>query len=230
MLAVLLTASTMVGCKDSDSDPVGPPPPPPPPETQMIGWTVTAANMAGAPGAVIRLVCEPNGRAATIRGTLVYTDDSSICTAAVHSGLIGMVGGGAVEITIQDRQVNYPGSSKNGITSGYYGAWNRGFSFGAVTVEKAEWSTTMTTRRGRNNDVFVLDCPANGVAGSIWGTSVYTDDSSVCTAAVHDGLITRASGGRVFVAVRPGRSSYTASTRNGVTSRSYGSWVGSFDF
>jgi hypothetical protein len=186
--------------------------------------------MAGEPGAMIRVVCEANGRASAIWGTLVYTDDSSICTAAAHAGLIGVVGGGEVTFMIQGRQANYPGTTKNGVTSNSYGAWNRGFSFGAVTAEAATWGTTMTSRRGRNNDVYVLDCPSNGSLANIWGTSVYTDDSSVCTAAVHDGLITRASGGRVFVAIRAGRSSYSASTRNGVASRAYGSWFGSFDF
>ena len=31
---------------------------------------------------------------------------------------------------------------------------------------------------------FVFHCPAGGSAGTVWGSDVYTADSSVCTAAV----------------------------------------------
>jgi hypothetical protein len=64
----------------------------------------------------------------------------------------------------------------------------------------------------------------------VWGTDVYTDDSSVCTAAVHAGLITLAGGGTVTAEIRPGQSSYKGSTRNGITSSPYASWLGSFIF
>jgi len=33
-------------------------------------------------------------------------------------------------------------------------------------------------------------CPPNCEERSIWGTQNYTDDSSVCTAAAHEGLTT----------------------------------------
>ena len=75
-----------------------------------------------------------------------------------------------------------------------------------------------------------LTCPANGSPGSIWGTDVYTDDSPICTAAVHAGLITVRSGGTVTLEIRPGQSSYTGSLRNGVNSQSWGSWHGSYVF
>ena len=71
-------------------------------------------------------------------------------------------------------------------------------------------------------------CPAGGTAHSVWGTDVYTDDSSVCTAAVHAGVITLEEGGTVTIEIRPGESSYEASERNGITSGSWGSWTGSF--
>lgn len=84
--------------------------------------------------------------------------------------------------------------------------------------------------RGRNGERFTFVCAANGVNGRLWGTSLYTDDSSICTAAVHAGLITVATGGNVTIEIRPGASSYQASTRSGVSSRSFGSWDGSFVF
>jgi hypothetical protein len=63
----------------------------------------------------------------------------------------------------------------------------------------------------------------------VWGTNFYTDDSSLCVAAVHAGRITT-SGGRITAMISGGRSSYTGSTRNGVTSFPWDSWDGSYSF
>jgi len=77
---------------------------------------------------------------------------------------------------------------------------------------------------------FVFDCPRAGSAGRITGTDTYGETSSVCTAAVHAGLITLANGGRVTVEVRPGRETFSGSTRNGITSASYKRMTNSFVF
>ncbi|HEY1087132.1 MAG TPA: LCCL domain-containing protein, partial [Archangium sp.] len=67
-----------------------------------------------------------------------------------------------------------------------------------------------------------------GSGSSIWGTNFYTDDSSVCVAAVHMGAIGFAAGGSVTFEIYRGMTSYAATTANGVTSSSYGTWSGSF--
>ena len=41
--------------------------------------------------------------------------------------------------------------------------------------------------------------------------------------------ITADTGGNVTIEIRPGQSSYTGSTRNGVTTDSYGPWDGSYE-
>ncbi|MEL6831317.1 MAG: LCCL domain-containing protein [Pseudomonadota bacterium] len=66
-------------------------------------------------------------------------------------------------------------------------------------------------------------------AGTVWGTNVYTSDSSICKAAVHAGAISK-SGGRINIAMASGRSSYSATTRYGVASVKWGSWDRSFVF
>jgi hypothetical protein len=71
-------------------------------------------------------------------------------------------------------------------------------------------------------------CPANGVEATVWGTDVYTVDSSICTAAVHAGKFTRESGGPVEIELRPGESSYEGTTRNGVKTNDYGNYGSSF--
>ena len=90
------------------------------------------------------------------------------------------------------------------------------------------WSDTAIPYRGRNGERITFTCAAGGTPRTVWGTDVYTDDSSVCTAAVHAGAITVADGGDIVVEILPGQSGYTGSTRNGITSSNWGSWSGSF--
>jgi hypothetical protein len=71
-------------------------------------------------------------------------------------------------------------------------------------------------------------CPAGSGGGSIWGTGLYTDDSRLCTAAVHSGAITAAAGGKITYFIQEGQSCYFGRTQNGVTSYRYGSWPRSF--
>jgi hypothetical protein len=75
-------------------------------------------------------------------------------------------------------------------------------------------------------------CPAiarDMVGTSVWGDKVYTDDSSICLAAIHDGRISL-SGGRVTVWAAPGRAVYRSTTRNGITSIAYRDFEGSIRF
>lgn len=97
------------------------------------------------------------------------------------------------------------------------------------TAAPGAWSAT-ASGLGNPGDRFSFDCPPGGTPGTVWGDGAYTADSSVCTAAVHAGEITIANGGRVTVEILPGRSSYSGSTRNGVTTRSYGSWSKTYVF
>lgn len=64
--------------------------------------------------------------------------------------------------------------------------------------------------------------------GSLYGTGVYTSDSSLAAAAVHSGVLKNGERGIVQVTVLPGQLSYEASTRRGITSSSYGRWSCSF--
>jgi len=82
--------------------------------------------------------------------------------------------------------------------------------------------------RGRIGEFFEFDCPRGGVLGVVWGTAIYTDDSDVCSAAVHAGAISHAAGGGVSIEILEGQASYCGSRRNGVTSSNWGSFSGSF--
>lgn len=91
------------------------------------------------------------------------------------------------------------------------------------------WYRTAGEHRGRNGEFFDYLCaPREGDrAGSVWGTDVYTDDSSICLAAVHAGFLTNA-GGPVRIEILPGRDAYEGTERNGVSTAGWGSWGGSF--
>ncbi len=76
-------------------------------------------------------------------------------------------------------------------------------------------------------DRYLVTCPASCGDGVVWGSGTYTDDSTLCTAAIHAGSASR-TGGTFLVTFVPGLPSYSSSTRHGVTTTSYGAWSGSF--
>jgi hypothetical protein len=92
------------------------------------------------------------------------------------------------------------------------------------------WLAAAQLHRGSTAVVFKYECSPNGTAGPLWGTDVYTDDSSVCTAGVHKGVITLEAGGTVRIVMRPGLDVYISSTRNGVKSDAWDHWDGSYAF
>jgi hypothetical protein len=100
----------------------------------------------------------------------------------------------------------------------------------AAPGERDSWTANAALYRGQDGARFTYRCPPDGTASTVWGTDVYTDDSSVCTAAVHLGRITLEGGGTVEIEIRPGEGSYQGSERNGITSFDYGSWGGSYVF
>lgn len=92
------------------------------------------------------------------------------------------------------------------------------------------WPATAQSHADRIGERLTYQCPPDGVSWFIYGTDVYTSDSSVCTAAVHMGLITFAQGGVVTIEMRPGQDSYVGSNRNDVHSAQYGHWEASYVF
>ena len=86
------------------------------------------------------------------------------------------------------------------------------------------WTTAATTFSQDMGRTYRFSCPAGGTPGAVWGSDVYTADSSICTAAVHAGIITLKDGGDVTIEFGPGRQTYGATTRNGITSYNFGQY------
>jgi hypothetical protein len=211
------------------------------PEIPIINWTTQADYLRGRNNEQFSFLCPPNGTiSGRLWGTDFYTDDSSICTAAVHAGLILPQKGGVVRIAIRPGASSYKATTRNNVTSKSYGEWPGSFIFvvetkgGQIPISWAvdiNWNTQADHWRGQNNTRYKLRCPANGaISVRLWGTDLYTDDSSICTAAVHSGLITVENGGEAVIEIRPGASAYIGSNRYGVKSKDFSSWGGSFIF
>ena len=186
-------------------------------------------NFRGQTGKRLTFVCPPGQAAGQVYGTDVYTDDSSVCAAAAHAGVITLEKGGPVTVVIGGEQRRYPGSSRNGVTSGEFAAWPGSFSFERRgTPARITWGTTARGVQGYSGSVTVT-CPEGGKARAVWGTGSYTGDSSICSAAVHAGVISLARGGPVTIKMTEGQKAYQGTDRNGVVSREYGSWESSFE-
>lgn len=197
-------------------------------------WAANAAQHRGRDGERFDQECPPNPDEAggSVWGANTYTDDSSICTAAVHAGMIDFADGGTVTYEIAPGEDNYVAATSNGVTSTRYGPWPGSFFFPdadeiAVGAETATWGDN-ALGRGPAGTTFTFDCPPGGSPGSIWGSGPYTGDSSICTAAVHAGIITLEDGGSVTGLVGGPLDSYEGSDRNGIQTGNWGAYDPSF--
>lgn len=91
-----------------------------PPDPDLMRLTCTCPAGAGRPGE-------------HVWGTLVYTTDSPLCTAALHAGAIG-AGGGPVTVLTGPGLDAYHGSVRNGVTSRDATHWHASFRFLGVAA------------------------------------------------------------------------------------------------
>ncbi|HNW47693.1 MAG TPA: LCCL domain-containing protein [Thermotogota bacterium] len=165
-------------------------------------------------------------------GTEIYTDDSRLSLAAVHSGSLQIGEYGIVEVTVLPGQDHYTGSAQNGVTSEDYGAWPGSYSLRRVSEETIigigqKDPGDLTPYRERTDAVLRFSVTGSDW-GSVWGSGVYTDDSTLAMVCVHAGLLRIGETGLIEVTLLPGLEEYEGSTQNGITSQSYGSWQWSY--
>lgn len=198
---------------------------------QQISCNTNAQSLEGAAGTTHDVVCPANCGGSTAWGSGIYSDDSSVCTSAIHAGVINRASGGAVRVTIAAGQSSYPAVSQNGVATSAWGSWGRSFTVSAVQAgQRIELSCSQNaqTLSGNPGAIFEVTCPSGCGSSTVWGSSIYSDDSSICSAAIHAGVSSAGSGGQFTVTIAPGQSSYPPSTQNGVTTSSWGSWGRSF--
>jgi hypothetical protein len=186
-------------------------------------------------------LCLQNGEVNRVYGTDLYGDYSSICTAAVHRGLITVPGGGSVTILIRSGNSFYNGTLRNEINSEQGGSSDASFVFigrnGQAMINEPiyqmiKWDTRVVDLGigQRLNQKFTYICRPNGEVNRVYGTDLYGDYSSVCTAAVHAGLISVPKGGKVTIEIRVGSNFYNGTTRNRIQSEQGGVGNSSFVF
>lgn len=178
-----------------------------------------------------------------VYGMDVYTEDSGVCQSAVHAGVLSG-NGGNVSIQPLPGQSAYAGTTRNGITSYNWSSMPGSFAFLPVALPAPAASIFPTAQgpatAGQCPDDFVsmrnrttpLTCGCSAEAtkrGFAYGTDIYTEDSSICAAALHLGAVS-ANGGDVAVMALASQPFYAGSTRNGVTSSNWGTMPGSFYF
>ncbi|MEN8446123.1 MAG: LCCL domain-containing protein [Cyanobacteria bacterium J06555_13] len=213
---------------------------------ETINWNTTATNLRGQLGQTFSFVCPPSGTLGTVRGSVIYADDSSVCSAAVHAGKITADSGGAVTLSILPGQPAYPGATVNGVTSQDHVNGSGSFMFfdtEGFARDVDESRAASAARANRTRDIYIrfdaednyndpryfgqeftLNCVMDPwVDDYVWGTEVYHGQSSVCFAAVHAGVITMEDGGEITIRIDRGQSTYSGSSRNGIASDDFSS-------
>jgi hypothetical protein len=182
-------------------------------------------SLTGDAGVTFEVTCPADCADSTVWGAGPYTDDSSVCVAAIHAGTI-TTAGGSFTVTITGAAPSFPGSTANGVTTSDWGEWGR--SFTATNAGGYPVLDCSSSAQQLESGNFL--CPSGcTTGGTVWGSGQYTDDSSVCRAAIHSG-VSEDGGGTISLEIQPGLESYDGSNMNGVESLSYPAWGRSFTF
>jgi hypothetical protein len=110
---------------------------------------------------------------------------------------------------------------------------NKGYQNGKQDYINIECDTNLRSDVFAEYPVFAnlrLVCPSNCDSLStapVYGSGLYSDNSSVCRAAIHAGVITN-EGGIVEVQYQPGQKGYVGGNRNNIDSLSLDKWDKSF--
>nr|XP_060643993.1 cysteine-rich secretory protein LCCL domain-containing 2 isoform X1 [Anolis sagrei ordinatus] len=164
---------------------------------------------------------------AKVFGTFSYESSSSICRAAIHSGVLDNRGG-LVDITRKGRSDFFVKSTRNGIDSISKFKPSNAFVVSKVTVQTLDCYTTVeelcpfkkpATHCPRSYcPAYCKDEPSYWAP--VYGTNVYADSSSICKTAVHAGVLKENEGGYVDVMPVDKKKSYSGSLKNGIRSES----------
>ena len=203
-----------------------------PTEPQLPACPANFANFRNT-SQEISCHCASSAMTGVVWGTGVYTDDSSVCSAARHAGVVDH-NGGTVRVRAAPGRGSYAGSMQNGISSGRWDRWHGSFVFAGVDPNQIPdsgggQSCPFNIRALQGAGRLTCVCDPQNMSGTVWGSGTYTDDSSLCLAAVHAGIISL-GGGTISIVRTPGLGRYSGSSRNGVRTQSYGPWSGSFRF
>ena len=130
---------------------------------------------------------------------------------------------------LKEALANYINSEQNAslnTTTSLERPTNREF---VPTISWRDTTSTLDIYKRLDQD-FPYLCPSGGTIETVYGTDIYNNTTSICTAAVHSGIITARVGGKVTIRIRPKEESYSGTYRNEVESKNTGRASGSFIF
>lgn len=178
--------------------------------------------------------CEADHAGGALWGDGIYTEDSNPCAAAVHAGVIKADKGGAIVMKHAKGCNSYPGLKKNGVVSHGWGKFDGSFYFpdhGDGKCAKSDACPRTFKELPELDDETEVTCKCEpNPTGTVWGAHPYTQDSGLCAAAVHAGVITKDEGGFVTAKASPGCAKYEGNKQNGVKTSSWGPYDTSFFF
>lgn len=93
-----------------------------------VNWSADVRAWRGMNGVRVRFDCPFGGPLGSVYGSDPYTDDSSVCTAGVHAGRISLADGGVVVIELRAGAASYVATSRNGVSSNAYKAYDGSFT------------------------------------------------------------------------------------------------------
>ena len=82
-------------------------------------------------------------------------------------------------------------------------------------------------KRGKIGDYYEYKIKGSE-EGTVWGDRIYTDDSNIAKAAVLEGKCKLGEEKQICIKIIEGKSSYNSCSKNGISSRLYGYWDGSY--
>ncbi len=202
-----------------------------------------AQGVVAGDGEALVCSCPANDSTGALYGTGRYTRDSKICTAAIHAGAVTPAGG-EVSVYLGAACDDFKASSQNGVTSSAWSAYPGTYGFTwplpacglATTVAAPTDGTVWCPENAMNvaagaDGSFACSCAPNvSTLGAVYGSGRYTNDSNICTAALHAGAVDAAAGGAVTLYLGNGCGSFTGSTANNVTTRNWSSFPITFGF
>jgi len=192
----------------------------------------------GSPGKIFRVRCpDCNGDKSMVFGTAIYHPLSSICRAGLHIGAIkaGAKKGGEIHVLLTGKKLMFNGSDGQAkITSGTFSADEKSFSISeAKPLTKVECKSTANQGKFAGaivNTKFVVVCPpkcSKDPDYKLFGNEYYSDNSSICFAGIHHGVINDL-GGEVKFKITAGQRSYKGTNGFGILSKDMGPHIRSF--
>ena len=100
-----------------------------------------------------------------------------------------------------------------------------------IETENGSYTTYIDAINKRGNiDKYYYYKIRGSNEGTVWGDHIYSDDSNISKAAVLEGICEIGKEKIVKIKMIEGKSSYSSTSRNGVSSNSWGSWYCSYIF